>query len=139
MTASQRWLIDKSALRPGIAAFADILVPRIAAGRVHVCLITELEVVYSARNSGDLEKIKRDILGPLVSLITPIAAENRARQIQDELVARGQHRAVAIPDLVVAATAEVEGLIVLHYDRDFDLIGDVTGQPMEWVVPRGTA
>lgn len=139
MTAAQRWLVDKSALRPGIAAFADILIPRIAAGRVHVCLITELEVVYSARSSSDLDRIKRDVLGPLISLVTPIAAETRARQIQDELVVRGQHRAVALPDLIVAATAEAEGLVVLHYDRDFDLIGEVTGQAMEWVIPRGTA
>lgn len=138
MTAAQRWLVDKSALRPGVPAFADVLIPRIAAGRVCVCSITELEVVYAARNSRDLERIKRDVLGPLISLLTPIAAEGRARQIQDELVVRGQHRAVAIPDLVVAATAEAEGLIVLHYDRDFELIADVTGQPMEWVVPRGT-
>jgi len=28
---------------------------------------------------------------------------------------------------------------VLHYDRDFDLIAEVTGQPVEWVVPYGTA
>jgi predicted nucleic acid-binding protein len=42
---------------------------------------------------------------------------------------------VAIPDLVVAAVAEIAGLKVLHYDHDFDLIADVTGQPMEWVVP----
>ena len=139
MTAARRWLIDKSALRPGIPAFSDVLIPRIAGGRVHVCLITELEVGYSARSPHDLERIKRDVLGPLISLITPIAAESRARHVQEELVARGQHRAVAIPDLLVAATAEAEGLTVLHYDRDFDLISEITGQPMEWVIPRGTA
>jgi len=27
---------------------------------------------------------------------------------------------------------------VLHYDADFDLIAEITGQPCEWVVPRGT-
>jgi predicted nucleic acid-binding protein len=51
------------------------------------------------------------------------------------LIARGQHRAVAVPDLLVAAIAEVERLTVLHYDGDFDLIASITGQPTEWVVP----
>lgn len=138
MTTTQRWLVDKSALRPDVPAFADSLVPRIAAGRVSVCLVTELEVVYSVRGRRDLERIKRDVLGPLISLVTPVAAETRAREIQAELVARGQHRAVSIPDLVVAAIAQVEGLTVLHYDQDFDLIAKITGQPTEWVVPRGT-
>jgi predicted nucleic acid-binding protein len=41
--------------------------------------------------------------------------------------------------LIIAAAAERDGLVVLHYDRDFDRIGDVTHQPMEWVVPAGTA
>ena len=41
-------------------------------------------------------------------------------------------------DLLVAAAAERAGLTVLHYDQDFDLIAEVTGQPTEWVVPRGS-
>ena len=51
---------------------------------------------------------------------------------------RGQHRAVSVPDLLIAATAETEGLTVLHYDQDFDLIAEITGQPCEWMVPRGS-
>jgi predicted nucleic acid-binding protein len=35
--------------------------------------------------------------------------------------------------------AEAHDLTVLHYDADFELIADVTGQPQEWIVPRGTA
>jgi len=34
--------------------------------------------------------------------------------------------------------AEVEGLTVLHYDGDFDLIAGITGQPTEWVVAAGS-
>ncbi|MGH3569613.1 MAG: hypothetical protein ACRDRH_27095 [Pseudonocardia sp.] len=52
------------------------------------------------------------------------------------MIAKGQHRAVAVPDLIVAAVAEIEGLTVLHHDGDFDLIAGVTGQPIEWIVPR---
>ncbi len=121
------------------SAFADVLVPRIAAGRVSICVVTELEMVYSARSRADHERIERDVLAPLTRVITPVAAETRAREIQVALVARGQHRAVAIPDLMVAAVALVEGLTVLHYDGDFDLIAAITGQPTEWVVPPGSA
>jgi predicted nucleic acid-binding protein len=39
----------------------------------------------------------------------------------------------------VAATAERFSLVVLHYDADYDRIAELTGQPAEWVVPRGTA
>ena len=31
----------------------------------------------------------------------------------------------------------VMDLTVLHYDQDFDLIAECTGQPTEWIVPRG--
>jgi predicted nucleic acid-binding protein len=43
----------------------------------------------------------------------------------------GKHRAPSIPDLIVAAAGELAGLCVLHLDKDFDLIADVTGQPVE--------
>ena len=60
-------------------------------------------------------------------------------QVQGELARRGQHRRVRLPDLLVAAIAELGDLTVLHYDRDFDRVATATGQPCEWVVPPGTA
>jgi predicted nucleic acid-binding protein len=36
--------------------------------------------------------------------------------------------------LIVAATAELAGLIVVHVDKDFDVIAEVTGQPVERLV-----
>ncbi|MGH3914625.1 MAG: PIN domain nuclease [Pseudonocardiaceae bacterium] len=139
VTASTLWLIDTSALRPHVMKFAEVLIPRIAAGRVSICLLTELEVGYSTRSLSDFERISRDVLAPLNRLITPVATEARAREVQRALIACGQHRAIAIPDLIVAAVAEIEGLTVLHYDGDFDLIADITGQPTEWIVPPGSA
>ena len=47
------------------------------------------------------------------------------------LAERGQHRAPSVPDLLIAATAELADLTVLHLDKDFDLIADVTGQPVQ--------
>ena len=65
-----------------------------------------------------------------VEYLTP-AIEDRAVEILTVLADRGQHRAPSIPDLIIAATAELAGLTVLHLDKDFDLISDITGQPME--------
>jgi predicted nucleic acid-binding protein len=59
------------------------------------------------------------------------ATEDRAVQVQALLADRGHHRAASNPDLLVAATAEVVGLTVLHFDKDFELIADVTAQPVE--------
>jgi len=44
---------------------------------------------------------------------------------------RGRHRARSIPDLIIAATAELAGLTVLHLDKDFEVIADITRQPVE--------
>ena len=65
-----------------------------------------------------------------VEYLTP-STEDRAFVIQGELARRGHHRAASAPDLLVAAAAEQSGLKVLHVDKDFDLIADVTRQPME--------
>lgn len=54
------------------------------------------------------------------------------------LAAHSQHRAVPLPDLLVAACAERAGLTVLHYDADFERIAEITGQKTQWVVARGT-
>jgi predicted nucleic acid-binding protein len=62
---------------------------------------------------------------------------DRAVEVQDALAARSQQRGAKIADLLVAAAAEAAQLVVLHYDRDFDLIASVTGQPTEWIVPAG--
>lgn len=63
---------------------------------------------------------------------------DRAIAVQRELAERGLHRAVTTKDLIIAAAAELAGLVVLHYDHDFDRIAEVTGQATEWVVPAGT-
>src|SRR5258707_1012021 len=62
--------------------------------------------------------------------LTP-AIEARAVEVLTLLADRGRHRAPSIPDLIIAATAELAGLIVLHLDKDFEVIADITGQPVE--------
>ena len=54
------------------------------------------------------------------------AEHQRALEEQDEMSARGQHRALSLVDALVAATAEVGGLEVPHYDTDFELVADLS-------------
>jgi len=59
------------------------------------------------------------------------ATEGRAVEVLALLADRGQHRAPSLPDLIIAATAEMAGLTVLHLDTDFEIIASITGQPLE--------
>ncbi len=65
-----------------------------------------------------------------VEYLTP-AIEDRPMEVLTLLADRGQHGAPSIPDLIIAATAELAGLTVLHLDKDFEVIAQVTGQPVE--------
>jgi predicted nucleic acid-binding protein len=127
------WLIDKSALaRLGASPDAEQWASRIERGLVRITTVTRLEVGFSARSGPDLRAgLRQPPLSAMpVEYLTP-SVEDRAVEIQAVLADRGQHRAPSIPDLIIAATAELAGLTVLHLDKDFDLIADVTGQPVE--------
>lgn len=58
--------------------------------------------------------------------------------MQTLLADRGQHRGPSVPDLLIAATAELTGLTVLHVDMDFDTIAALTGQNTEKLTPGST-
>lgn len=127
------WLIDKSALvrladSPDAATWAT----RIERGLVRITTVTRLEVGYSARSGTDLRAgLRRPPLAAMpVEYLTP-AIEERAVDVLALLADRGHHRAPSIPDLIIAATAELAGLAVLHHDKDFELIAEITGQPLE--------
>jgi predicted nucleic acid-binding protein len=127
------WLIDKSALaRLSRSPDAEEWAGRIERGLVRICTVTRLEVGFSARSGKDLRaSYERPPLARIpIEYLTP-AIEDRAVEVQVALGERGQHRAASIPDLLIAATAELAQLTVLHDDKDFDLIADITGQPIE--------
>ena len=127
------WLIDKSALvRLAASPDAAQWAARIERGLVRVSTVTRLEVGYSARSGEDLRAgLQQPPLAAMpVEYQTP-ASENRAVEVLTLLGDRGQHRAPSIPDLIIAATAELAGLTVLHLDKDFEIIARITGQPLE--------
>lgn len=133
------YLADKSALaRLHLPPVRDVLVPLMERGLVSICGVTELELLFSARNIQERSRMKQQIDASLDPVREPDDLWSLASEIQEALTEKGQHRAASIPDLVVAATARATGLAVLHYDNDFDTIAAFTEQPTRWVVPAGT-
>ena len=127
------WLIDKSALvRLAASPDAAEWAARIERGLVRVTTVTRLEAGYSARSGPELRAGWRQ--PPLSSMPVEYltrAIEDRAVEVLTLLADRGQHRAPSIPDLIIAATADLAGLTILHLDKGFEVIARVTGQPVE--------
>ena len=130
---STSWLIDKSALvRLGSSPDAEEWANRVERGLVAISSVTLLEAGFSARSAVELARAMGS--PPLAAMpveYLPPAAEDRAVEVQRLLAERGQHRAPSIPDLLIAAAAELNQRTVLHLDKDFDLIAELTAQPVE--------
>ena len=127
------WLIDESALvRLGSSPDAEEWAGRVERGLVRITTMTRLEVGYSARTAAQARSVfsTPPVAMMPVEYLTP-AIEDRALEVQLLLANKGHHRAPSIPDLLIAATAELAGLTVLHLDKDFDLIAELTGQDCE--------
>ena len=127
------WLIDKSALvRLASASAAAEWASRIDRGLVRISTVTRLEVGYSARTASDHRTLLAEppMSSMPVEYLTP-TIEDRAVELQLVLAERGLHRAPSIADLLIAATAELADLTLLHLDKDFELIAELTGQPTE--------
>lgn len=130
------WLVDTSALvRLPDSPDAIEWAARIERALVRVSTLTLLEFGYSARSAAVMRReAGRSPLAEMpVAYLTP-AAEDRAVEVQLLLADSGLHRAPSVPDLLIAATAELAGLSVLHVDKDFDVIAGITGQVVERLV-----
>jgi len=110
--------------------------PGLEAGELARATISDLEIGYSARNAAEWDHLM-EALEAFELVETTADHLHRARQVQALLAARRQ-RGRKVPDLLIAAAAEARGLVVLHYDADFDRIAAVTGQTCQWVVPAGS-
>ena len=106
---------------------------QLTAGVIAICPVVALEFLYSARSLADrLEKqrLLRELFGWV-----PMSdrAYDRADEVQQRLTETGRHRSAGPVDLLIAATAERERLIILCDDRDFEVVAAVTGQPVKLV------
>jgi predicted nucleic acid-binding protein len=139
MAAVARFLADTSALarlhRPAVAA---VLTPLIESGVVATCGVIEFGLGWATRSSAEFDQVRIDRDAGYEWLATHDEDWRRALEVQASLWRGGRIRAAGLPGLLVAAVAERERVTVLHYDGDYDLIAQGTGQPMQWIVPRGT-
>ncbi len=135
---SARYLADTSALtrlpKPAVAAALE---PLLVDGSIAISAVVRLELLRHTRSPADHRRVSADLAG-VAAVETSEETCRRAGTVQAELAAKSEHRGVKVPDLLIAAAAERAGLVVLHYDADYDRIAAVTGQATQWVVPRGS-
>ncbi len=134
------FLVDTSAWhRSGHGLVADAWSDHLSADDLAICPQVRLEILYSARSAADYDDIRSELDG-LRQIPTGDAAFERALEVQRTLahLAGLHHRSVKVADLVISASAEIAGAIMWHYDEDFDRIAAITGQPCQWVAPRGS-
>ena len=137
MGLSAYYLGDTSALaRLGQPEIAARLLPLLEAGLVARCTPTDLEAGFSSTSPARHLVMRRQRgAWPLAPMDQHVL--DRAVEVQDALAEQSQPRGAKIADLLIAAAAEAGGLVVLHYDHDFELIADITHQPTEWIAPAG--
>jgi hypothetical protein len=108
-------------------------------GSIATCDAVRLELLLETQDDADFRR-RRDELEYLRRCPISERVWRRAVDVMHALAERGplHHRQVPILDLLVAAAGELAGLPVLHYDRDFELIAEVTGQPVRAIAPLGS-
>jgi predicted nucleic acid-binding protein len=113
---------------------------RFVAGLVGVTDMVVMELLYSARDAADYAQIEGDLSGCSLYRVEP-RDWDEGRRVWRELLRQGggpRHRRVGHQDLLTAAVAARNGLAVVHYDADYELIAAITGQPVRWAAPRGS-
>ncbi|MGH2725535.1 MAG: PIN domain-containing protein [Actinomycetota bacterium] len=120
-------------------AVAELWEDALAEGLIVVCPQVELELLFSARSAPDYESIALE-LAALPHVPCGEESFTRALEVQRRLAHVGglHHRSVKIPDLIIAAAAELADLPLWHYDEDFDRIAAITGQRSVWIARRGS-
>ncbi len=96
-----------------------------------ICEVVRLEFLRGALNPRHMMALRARLDDMLV---VPIEAREwrRAEEIYAGLARMrgGRHRGMPLTDVLIAATAESYGLSVLHDDNHYELIAELTGQPM---------
>ncbi|HEX6194788.1 MAG TPA: PIN domain-containing protein [Jiangellaceae bacterium] len=109
----------------------------LAQGRLAACQMTALEYLNNAPDPSGYETLWSALRSQRWIDVTADAMD-RAMAVHRALAVESQHRHFRLPDLIIAAAAELAGVTVLHYDADYDRIAAITNQPTEWVVPRAS-
>lgn len=139
MALIARCLIDTSAAaRMTSPTVASRLAPLIEAGLVATTAQLDAEALYSARNHAEYEQLRSDRRLAYEYLPTNDVQWQTALEAQRTLAGQGRHRAVGIVDLLIATLAVAHDVLLMHYDSDFEIAGQVLPLRHQWVVDRGT-
>lgn len=125
------WVRDRRF--PGLATWFNTTVE---AGLVLVCDLVILELTRLAPNADRAREVA-DRLAAFETIPMPAEIWARARHTQLTLATNGDHRRVPPADLLLAAAAEIAGVTLIHYDRDYERIAEASGLRHEWLVPDG--
>lgn len=130
-------VVDTSVLtRLYASEIRAVIEPKLYRGELARASISDLEIGFAARSATEWDALAKSLRA--FDLIETASDHiRRALQVQ-RLLAKRHQRGRKLPDLLIAAAAELRGLAVLHYDADFDRIATVTGQSAEWVVKAGS-
>ncbi len=111
----------------------------VAGCAIGTCGAAMLELLYGSRDAGEFS-VAKAALERLPQCPIGSREWRRALDVYEILAHQGgmHHRRVSHPDLLIAAAAESAGMTLLHYDADFDVIAEITGQPTRWIAPRGS-
>lgn len=112
---------------------------RLEAGSIATCDMVRMELLWTTRDAAEFAS-RRTALDALPELPIDRDVWKRALDVFERLARDGplHHRRVRPPDLLIAAAAETAGVPVCHYDADFELIAEVTGQPVRAIAPLGS-
>jgi predicted nucleic acid-binding protein len=137
--AGQIYLADTSVyvlqgLHPQVRRRFETL---LAEGRLAACQMTALEYLNNAPDPKGYERLWAALHGHRW-IDVDTRAMDRALATHRRMAETSQHRQFRLPDLIIAAAAEIHGATVLHYDADYDRIAAITGQSTEWVAPKGS-
>lgn len=119
---------------------AEALRDAIDGGTLAVTDIVVVEYLNGARNLAEYDRFAWS-LDAAPRLRAEPGDWDRVLQVHRRLAAvgPGHQRSVSLSDLVIAAVAERHDATLVHYDEDYERIAALTGQPVRWVVPRGSA
>lgn len=108
-------------------------------GQIATCPIVKLELLYSARNGRDHDRLDA-MLAALRDVPITRSVTNAALGAMRELAHRTPlyHRSVTLPDLLIAAAAQDGAVGVLHYDHHFDRLAEVLVFESRWIAPAGS-
>ncbi len=131
-TAVWTWARDRR-----YPALAEWFNAEVRSGQVLVCDLIVMELVRLAPNETRARELA-ERLSAFEALRMPESLWLRAREVQLAMAASGDHRRVPAADLIIAVTAELADVPLVHYDRDYERIATVTKQQHLWFVPDGT-